>query len=104
MYGEIAGEKDRFFSRLATIRGLRPLPSVGDWILIEVEKPAELARKVNRRLVPGSMSVPRGIDSAVRVHVGSPRDNERLLVTLRDLQPVQKRSGASRHMGSQAQS
>ena len=29
-------EKDRFSSRLATIPGIRPMPSVGDWILLEV--------------------------------------------------------------------
>ena len=78
-------EKDRFSSRLATIPGIRPLPSVGDWILLEVGRPQELARKVNRRLEPGIMSVPRGIDGAVRVHVGDPKVNERVITTLRDL-------------------
>ncbi|MFT4539151.1 MAG: histidinol-phosphate/aromatic aminotransferase/cobyric acid decarboxylase-like protein [Planctomycetota bacterium] len=79
------GEKDRFFSRLATIPGLRPMPSVGSWILIQVERPSDLARKVNRRLEPGVMSVPRGVDHAVRVQVGEPKENEKVLRTLRDL-------------------
>ena len=78
-------EKDRFSSRLSTIPGIRPLPSVGDWILLEVTKPQEIARKVNRRLEPGIMSVPRGMDGAVRVHVGDPKINEQVLKTLRDL-------------------
>ena len=78
-------EKDRFSSRLATIPGVYPLPSVGDWILLQVESPSELARKVNRRLAPGSLSVPRGIDGAVRVHIGEPKQNEALLRTLRDV-------------------
>ena len=33
-------EKDRFYSRLAMIPGVRPLPSVEDWILLHVEHPA----------------------------------------------------------------
>jgi histidinol-phosphate/aromatic aminotransferase/cobyric acid decarboxylase-like protein len=78
-------EKDRFASRLAAIPGIQPLPSIGDWILLQVEQPAELARRVNRRLAPGVMSVPRNLANAVRVHVGQPRDNEKLLKTLRDL-------------------
>lgn len=78
-------EKDRFFSRLASIPGVHPMPSIGDWILLQVEHPTDVARKVNRRLSPGVVSVPRGIDGAVRVHVGDPKDNEVLLRTLREV-------------------
>jgi histidinol-phosphate/aromatic aminotransferase/cobyric acid decarboxylase-like protein len=31
------------------------------------------------------MSVPRNLQGAVRIHVGDPKQNERLLKTLRDL-------------------
>jgi len=78
-------EKDRFSSRLASIPGVHPLPSIGDWILLQVAAPSDLARKVNRRLAPGMMTVPRGRAGAVRIHVGDPKDNETLLRTLRDL-------------------
>ena len=78
-------EKDRFSSRLASIPGVHPLPSIGDWILLQVERPSDLARKVNRRLAPGMMTVPRGMAGAVRIHVGDPKANETLLRTLRDL-------------------
>jgi histidinol-phosphate/aromatic aminotransferase/cobyric acid decarboxylase-like protein len=78
-------EKDRFASRLASIPGIQPMPSIGDWILLQVEAPAELARRVNRRMEPGVMSVPRNLSGAVRIHVGDPKANERLLRTLRDL-------------------
>ena len=78
-------EKERLYSRLASIPGIRPMPSVGDWILLEVQKPSELARKVNRRIAPGVMSVPRTVSGAVRIHVSDPKANERLLRTLRDL-------------------
>ncbi|MFT7680275.1 MAG: hypothetical protein ACI8QC_004281, partial [Planctomycetota bacterium] len=30
MYEELTGEKDRFFSRLASLPGIHPMPSVGD--------------------------------------------------------------------------
>jgi histidinol-phosphate/aromatic aminotransferase/cobyric acid decarboxylase-like protein len=84
MYKNLSLEKDRFFSRLSTIRGIHPMPSIGDWILLQVDKPTELARRVNRRIAPGVMSVPRGIDGAVRVHVGEPKDNEVLFKTIRE--------------------
>ena len=60
-------ERERFFSRLATIPGIRTMPSIGNWILVAVDNPSDLARKVNRRLEPGTISVPRHIQSAVRV-------------------------------------
>lgn len=81
-------EKDRLTSRLARIPGVRPMPSVGDWILLAVDSPADLARRVNRRLRPGLMSVPRHVRGAVRLAVGDPKTNERVLDTLRDLQPL----------------
>ncbi len=85
MIDEQSSEKDRFSSRLASIPGVHPLPSVGDWILLRVGNPADLARRVNRRLEPGVMSVPRNIDEAVRIHVSDPKSNEDLLRTIRDV-------------------
>lgn len=78
-------DKDRFYSRLATIPGVQLMPSIGDWILMKVEHPSEVARKVNRRLAPGVMSVPRHVPGAVRVQVADPKRNEELLETLRDV-------------------
>jgi histidinol-phosphate/aromatic aminotransferase/cobyric acid decarboxylase-like protein len=77
-------EKDRFYSRLATIPGIHPLPSIGDWILLRVERPNDVARRVARRLVPGIVSVPRHIEGAVRVTVNDPKTNERVLRALRE--------------------
>ena len=79
-------ERERFFSRLATIPGLRTMPSIGAWILVEVDDPAELARKVNRRLEPGTVSVPRHVNGCMRVPVRDPKHNEELFQTIRDLQ------------------
>jgi histidinol-phosphate/aromatic aminotransferase/cobyric acid decarboxylase-like protein len=81
----MAQDKERFYSRLASIPGIQPMPSIGDWILLRVESPSDLARKVNRRLAPGVMSVPRNVDGAVRIHVGSPKENEQLYRTIREL-------------------
>jgi histidinol-phosphate/aromatic aminotransferase/cobyric acid decarboxylase-like protein len=78
-------EKDRFTSRLAMIPGVRPMPSVGQWILLQVRHPTDLARRVNRRLSPGTMSVPRHIEGAVRIQVADPCANEQMLRALRDL-------------------
>ncbi|MEZ6003248.1 MAG: hypothetical protein R3F17_03360 [Planctomycetota bacterium] len=79
------GEKDRFYSRLASIPGVHPMPSVGDWILLQVEEPSELARKVGRKLAPGLISIPRGMEGAVRVQVGDPKDNELVFRTIREV-------------------
>jgi histidinol-phosphate/aromatic aminotransferase/cobyric acid decarboxylase-like protein len=78
-------EKERFYSRLSTIPGVRTLPSIGDWILLEVPAPADLARKVNRRLAPGVLSVPRHVPGAVRLHVADPKSNELLFQLIREL-------------------
>lgn len=78
-------ERERFFSRLATIPGIRTMPSIGSWILIKVENPTELARKVNRRLEPGTVSVPRNVEGAVRLPVRDPKSNEALFTTISDL-------------------
>ena len=78
-------ERERFYSRLATLPGLRTMPSIGAWILVEVDNPTELARRVNRRLEPGTVSVPRHVPGAVRIPVRDPKLNETLFKTLRDL-------------------
>jgi len=80
----MAEEKERFYSRLACIPGIHPMPSIGDWILLRVEHPTELARKITRRVLPGLISVPRHVTGAVRVTVSDPKTNERLLRALRE--------------------
>ena len=87
MDSKLNHEKERFCSRLASIPGIRPLPSpqTGDWILLKVLDPAPLARKVNRRMEPGTLQVPRQIPGTVRVHVSDPKRNELLLKTLREV-------------------
>lgn len=78
-------ERERFFSRLSTIPGVDPMPSIRDWILIKTENPQDLARRVNRRLAPGTVSVPRHVSGAVRIPVRDPKWNQSLFHTIRDL-------------------
>ncbi|MCZ6596692.1 MAG: hypothetical protein O7B99_03540 [Planctomycetota bacterium] len=78
-------ERERFYSRLATIAGLRPMPSIGRWILLRVDSPADLARKINRRLEPGVVNVPRNVKGAIRIPVRDPKRNEELFQVIREL-------------------
>jgi histidinol-phosphate/aromatic aminotransferase/cobyric acid decarboxylase-like protein len=78
-------ERERFCSRLSTIPGIRPMPSIGEWVLLQVDRPADVARKINRRLEPGIATVPRQIDHAVRVPVREPKLNEALFNTIREV-------------------
>ena len=79
-------EKDRFYSRLAAIPRVQPMPSICDWILLQVARPAEISRKVSRRMKNTELiSVPRHVRGAVRVIVSDPKTNEELLRNLRDL-------------------
>ncbi|HJP00655.1 MAG TPA: hypothetical protein QF764_02660 [Planctomycetota bacterium] len=82
--GISAEEKDRLTSRLAGIDGVRTLPSVGTWIMLEVTEPTNLARKVNRRLGPGSMKVNRDVAGMVRIFVSDPSHNEQLFRAIRE--------------------
>jgi histidinol-phosphate/aromatic aminotransferase/cobyric acid decarboxylase-like protein len=81
-------ERERFYSRLATLPGVRPMPSIGSWILVHVDDPADLARRINRRLAPGVVSVPRNVGGALRLPVRDPKDNEELFKVVRDLTRV----------------
>ncbi len=77
-------DKDRFYSRLSAIPGIQTMPSIGDWILLKVEKPSDVARRVSRRLSPGLVSVPRHVKGAVRVQVSDAKTHEELLIVIKD--------------------
>lgn len=78
-------ERERFYSRLATLSGVSPMPSVGRWILLHVDDPSDMARKINRRLEPGTVSVPRHVPGAVRLPVRHPRENEVLFAVIKEI-------------------
>lgn len=78
-------ERERLYSRLATVPGVHPLPSIRNWILLETQNPQELARRINRRIAPGTVSVPRHVNGAVRIPVRDPKSNELLFTTVRSL-------------------
>ena len=83
-------ERERFYSRLSTIEGLEPMPSMDRWVLVQVDDPADLARKVNRRTEPGTVSVPRHVKSAVRIPVRSPRENEAVFAVVREVMALRR--------------
>ncbi|MBM3990601.1 MAG: hypothetical protein FJ298_06270 [Planctomycetes bacterium] len=76
-------EKDRYYSRLSSIPGIRPMWSeVGDWILLRVKRPNDVARRL-RQIVPESVvSVPRAREGVLRVVVSDPKTNERIVRAL----------------------
>ncbi len=78
-------ERERMYSRLATVPGVHPMPSIRNWILLETQNPQELARRINRRIAPGTVSVPRHVDGALRIPVRDPKSNEILFATVRSL-------------------
>jgi histidinol-phosphate/aromatic aminotransferase/cobyric acid decarboxylase-like protein len=82
-------ERERLYSRLATVPGIQPMPSIRNWILLETHVPQELARRVNRRMGPGTVSVPRHVDGALRIPVRDPKSNELLFRTIRDVMAKQ---------------
>jgi len=77
-------DRERFYSRLAQIPGVETLPSIGDWILLRVPRPNDLARRVSRRVAPGLMSVPRHVKGAVRVQISDAKTNEQLIGVIRE--------------------
>ena len=83
-------ERERLYSRLSAIPGLEPMPSIGDWVLVAVDDPQDLARKINRRMAPGIVSVPRQVKSAVRFPVRTPRENEQLYAVIREVMDMRR--------------
>ena len=82
-------ERERLYSRLATVPGIHPMPSIRNWVLLETRNPQDLARRVNRRIAPGTVSVPRHVDGALRIPVRDPKSNEFLFRTIRELMAKQ---------------
>ena len=77
-------DRERFYSRLAQIPGVETMPSIGDWILLRVRRPNDLARRVSRKIAPGIMSVPRHVKGAVRVQVSDAKTNEEIIGVIRE--------------------
>ena len=79
-FAEGARRDKRSFSwRLSRIPGVETLPAIGDWILLRVPRPDELARRVSRQVGPGLVTVPRLVQGVVKVEIRDAWTNERLL-------------------------
>jgi histidinol-phosphate aminotransferase len=81
----IVAERERVFAELQAIRGLRPYPSRANFILMEVEGDARgLKQALERQGILIRYYNKRGLQQCVRVSIGKPEDNDRLLAALRE--------------------
>jgi len=95
-------ERERLYSRLATLPGIHPMPSIRNWVLVETNNPRELARRINRRIAPGTVSVPRHLSGAMRIPVRDPKSNELLFRIIRDLTVKRADEEAAREEAEQS--
>jgi hypothetical protein len=77
-------ERNEFCSRLAGLPGVEIIPAIGDWVLLRVAWPSELARRVARLSEPGLVTTPRWVKGVVKVQISDPATNARTLTALRD--------------------
>lgn len=88
-YRLIAKERRFLINQLATIKGLRPYPSVANFILIKIEKEGITSKALKELLITRGVLIRdcsnfRGLDNRyIRVAVRSRKENLRLLAALR---------------------
>lgn len=75
-------EHERFYSRLATLPGIELVPSVGQWVLLKVDEPEDFAKRLNRRLYAGAVSVPKHLEGALRIPVRDAKQNDEILAAV----------------------
>ncbi|MFN0123556.1 MAG: histidinol-phosphate transaminase [Blastocatellia bacterium] len=84
---QIAAERNRLFDGLREIRGLTPVPSHANFFAVRTTiPPAELFRRLHAQgiLIRDVSSAPM-LAEYVRISVGTPAENDRLLHCLRDI-------------------
>ena len=87
LIGQIISERDRLFSALQQIRGLSPVPSAANFMLVRTAvPPRQLFEALHARgiLVRDVSNYPM-LAEYLRISVGAPEENERLLVALREI-------------------
>lgn len=84
---KIRQERDRLFQELQTIKGLKPVPSAANFFVVKtVIPPSELfAALVERGLLIRDVSKAPLLSEYVRISVGTPEENDRLLAALREI-------------------
>ncbi len=80
-------ERDQLFHELQSINGLRPVPSAANFFVVKtLLPPSELfAALVERGLLIRDVSKAPMLSDYVRISVGTPEENDRLLAALREI-------------------
>jgi histidinol-phosphate/aromatic aminotransferase/cobyric acid decarboxylase-like protein len=84
---KIISERDRLFAALQQIDGLEPVPSSANFIVVQTRiAPRELFEELHKRdiLIRDVSKYPM-LSEYVRISVGSPAENDRLLAALREV-------------------
>lgn len=83
----MAGERDRLFAELEKIPGLRPVPSTANFFVVETAMPP--SRLFNALLEHGflirDVSKAPLLSNYVRISVGTPEENDKLIAALREI-------------------
>ena len=84
---KIQRERERLFRELQSINGLKPVPSAANFFVVKtVFPPSELfAALVERGLLIRDVSKAPMLSDYVRISVGTPEENDRLLAALREI-------------------
>lgn len=83
----MAAERDRMFTELALIPGLRPIPSAGNFFIVETSiPPGRLFTALHERgfLIRDISKAPL-LSNYVRISVGTPDENRDLIAALREI-------------------
>lgn len=86
---DVRREGDRFCWLLSRIPGIEAMPAIGDWVLLRVARPNEVARRVTLQVGPGLITVPRFVKGVVKVQLCDPRTNDKLLGAIGESVAVQ---------------
>ncbi len=78
-------EHERITSRLAAIRGIELMQTIGTWVLMKVEDAEAFAARLNRRLGEQAASVPQHLTGAVRIPVRDAKSNDLVIAAVEAL-------------------
>src|SRR5262245_37786848 len=81
------GERERLFAELQTIEGLQPVPSAANFFVVKTAlPPKELFAQLHARgiLIRDVSGAPM-LSEYVRISVGTPEENDKLLAALREI-------------------
>jgi len=84
----IVAERERLLTELSKIPWLSPYPSEANFVLVRVVRDGLAERLLEKGIIVRNVTGLMGLDGEhVRITVGKPEENERLLSALREIQP-----------------